>query len=287
MTRGKTIQIYLPNGNPKGIKDCEITSDISRGILIPRNLLKEAKKIYDKKLNQTGIYFLFSDREEVGGFQTYIGEAETLFKRIKQHDNSKEDYWNVVVCFLSDKDNLNKAYVKFLENHCYNEAKRIGKTELKNSANPTQSSITKQEEALVLSFFDKLKVILGTLGYPIFEEIKKTIDSEERFCCKGKDAEATGNLTEEGFIVYSGSKANLEESSSAGPWVTNMRNKLKEEKVIRQEGNIFVFDKDYEFGSPSSAATAVLARRANGWTEWKNKQGKTLDELKRQVDELK
>ena len=27
---------------------------------------------------------------------------------------------------------------------------------------------------------------------------------------------------------------------------------------------------------------ALVGRRANGWAEWKDKQGRTLDELKRQ-----
>ena len=43
----------------------------------------------------------------------------------------------------------------------------------------------------------------------------------------------------------------------------------------------FEFQEDYLFSSPSAAAAQVLARNANGWIEWKNKQGKTLDELKR------
>jgi len=45
--------------------------------------------------------------------------------------------------------------------------------------------------------------------------------------------------------------------------------------------NIFVLKKDVIFNSPSTAAVVVLARRANGWTEWKNSNGKTLDEIKR------
>ena len=33
--------------------------------------------------------------------------------------------------------------------------------------------------------------------------------------------------------------------------------------------------------SVSSAASIVLGRRANGWLEWKNSEGKTLDEVER------
>ncbi|WP_349678401.1 DUF4357 domain-containing protein [Polaromonas sp. UBA4122] len=35
-------------------------------------------------------------------------------------------------------------------------------------------------------------------------------------------------------------------------------------------------------GYPSTAATAVMGRSANGWLEWKSPQGRTLDEVKRQ-----
>lgn len=35
------------------------------------------------------------------------------------------------------------------------------------------------------------------------------------------------------------------------------------------------------FTSPSQATSIVLGRNANGWIEWKNVEGKTLDYLKR------
>ena len=40
-----------------------------------------------------------------------------------------------------------------------------------------------------------------------------------------------------------------------------------------------IFSEDYLFGSSSTAASVVLGRQANGWTEWKNKEGKTIDKL--------
>ena len=51
--------------------------------------------------------------------------------------------------------------------------------------------------------------------------------------------------------------------------------------VFEEEGEVLVFTDDHLFSSPSSAASQVLARNANGWKEWKTKGGKTLDELKR------
>ena len=35
------------------------------------------------------------------------------------------------------------------------------------------------------------------------------------------------------------------------------------------------------FGTPSAAAAIVTGGAANGWTEWKNARGQTLDEIYR------
>ncbi len=44
----------------------------------------------------------------------------------------------------------------------------------------------------------------------------------------------------------------------------------------------YLFTRDHLFSSPSMAALAVMGRSANGWHTWKSKEGKTLDEVKRQ-----
>ncbi len=278
MTRGKTINIYLPDGNPKGIKICDMPTSIAKAILIPRNKIKETQEIIN--LSKVGVYFLVSEKDEMDLAKVYIGEAEDLLKRIKQHDNQNEEYWNFAIVFLSSKDNLNKAHVKFLENYCYTQAKDYARCYIKNSVVPTQSNITAQDKDFMLDFFDELRILLGTLGYPIFEEPEKK-STFDIFYCKGKEADAMGSFTEEGFMIHNTSKANLTEVPSAGTWVINMRKKLIEEGMLKQEGNVLVFTKVVEFGSPSTAAAIVLGRRANGWTEWKNKEGKTIDEIKR------
>ena len=282
MVRGKTISIYLPDGNPKGVKICEIPNSIIKAIQIPRNLIKEAQDY--ENLEKVGIYFLFSEKDELSQFKTYIGEAEDIKKRIKQHDSPNKDYWNYVVCFVSGKDNLNKAHVRFLESFCYKEAEKSKRTELMNNCSPTRPNLSPSERDFSLQFFDEIKLILGTLGYPIFEKIKKAEKEEEVFYCKGKDAEAKGNLTEEGFVVYGGSKARLDDVPSLNYAIKEYKEALKRNGILKEVNNKLIFDEDLLMSSPSNAAAVVLGRPANGWIEWKNKDGKTLDELKRQKE---
>lgn len=60
---------------------------------------------------------------------------------------------------------------------------------------------------------------------------------------------------------------------------------MVEKGVLVESDKVLKFVSDYIFSSPSAAAGVVLGRRANGWIEWKFKDGKTLDEVKRKDDQ--
>ena len=70
--------------------------------------------------------------------------------------------------------------------------------------------------------------------------------------------------------------------SIIGTSLERLRARLLESGVMREDCDMFVFDKDYLFRSPSMAAMALTGRAANGWLEWRTKDGKTLDAVKRQ-----
>jgi hypothetical protein len=57
------------------------------------------------------------------------------------------------------------------------------------------------------------------------------------------------------------------------------RQKLIDESVLIDKGDFLEFTDDYIFSSPSTAAVMVMGRNANGLTEWKSKDGKTLKEF--------
>ena len=52
--------------------------------------------------------------------------------------------------------------------------------------------------------------------------------------------------------------------------------------AVGADGEKVIVVKDHLFNSPRMAAIALTGRNANGWFEWKRKDGKTLDALKRQ-----
>ena len=136
-------------------------------------------------------------------------------------------------------------------------------------------------EADLLDNLDAIRILLSTLGFPILETIQKPKSSKDVLHCKRRENYAEGEYIDDGFVVYKGSKASVRESPGASNWIGTLRNRLKDSGVLKLEGNYLIFQSDYIFDSPSAAAGAVFGSHANGWTEWKNKEGKTLDELKR------
>lgn len=277
MNLGKTIQIFLPDANPRSIKIAEITSRTVQVVFIPRSKLEVA--LSREELENVGIYFLIGRSNEDSKPVLYIGEAEDCRIRLKQQNKAKE-FWNIALVVVSKTRYFTKSHIKYLEWFCYISADEIGRYRLENTTIPNQPFISEPVKADLLDNFETIKILVSTLGYPIFDDLKKP-DKKEILICKGKDAYAEGEYTEDGLLVFAGSKANIKESRTAGSWVIGMRQRLIKDGILKQEDNVYKFQSDYIFSSPSAAAATVLARRSNGWKEWKYKNGKTLDEVKR------
>ncbi len=274
--RGKTIQIYLPDGNPRGLKIAEITSRTVQALLIPRSQLDVAAG--RPELENVGIYLLFGDSDSKA--QVYIGEAESCLRRLKQHNKSK-DFWTHALAFVSKTQYFTKTHIKYLEWLSCERALKASRYVLENGNSPNKPHVSESVEADLQDNFETMRTLASTLGYPVFDEIRKP-KSKEIIYCKGKAAKATGEYTEDGLVVFSGSACNLKETKTAGNWVIGMRKDLLEKGVLVASGDLLEFSTDHVFSSPSAAAAVVLARRANGWIEWKYKDGRTLDEVKRQ-----
>jgi hypothetical protein len=279
---GKTIQIYLPDGNPRGLKLAEITSRTIQVVLVPRAHLDIASE--RPELSNVGIYFLVDPPDEEDIPQVYVGEAEDCLQRIRQH-NKQKDFWQTALVCISRTQYFTKSHVKYLEWHAHQTISAVGRFRLENPTVPTCPHISETMKADLHDNFETIHILLSALGFPLFDEIQKP-SKKDLLYCRGKDAEAVGEYSEDGFVVFEGSTANLEESNSAkASWVEHLRQSLIQSGCMVVQGNIYRFMKNHVFSSPSAAAVSILGRYANGWTEWKYADGRTLDEVKRHSDE--
>lgn len=278
MSFSKTIQMYIFDGNPNGRIMCELSNWNGRVYKISRNELSKFSQREDSE--NTGVYFLFGKDDE-NNDTVYIGEAEKIFSRLKQHLKDTE-YWNDCVAVVSKDNLLNKAHVKYLENAFYILAQNAGRaTFIINSTIPTCSSVSEYDEAMLQEFISNAKLLVNILGYKVFDTIEdskvKQNDTMEYFFIKAaRGADAKGLIVSDGFAVMKGSIIASSTVPSMSDNLKKLRNSLIEKGII---GEDLKLTRDYIFTSPSLAAAVVLGRNANGRTEWKNKKNKSIKDL--------
>jgi hypothetical protein len=267
----------MTTGEPRGIRIAEFTNRMVQAVLIPRSDWAAAKR--RPELDQVGIYFLFGDSEESAKPIVYIGQTEDIRKRLDHHNGTRE-FWKTAVVCISRTHSFTQTHIRYLEWYCVEKAREVNRYTLNNDQNPGRPHVPEPMEADLLDAFETLNPLLSTLGHPIFEPVIKQ-NSTERFYLKGRDAVATGELVEDGFVVHAGALARLEIVPSAIESVTAMRKRLIESGVVVDSNGQLRFTQDYLFDTPSGAAAAVLGRTSNGWAEWKNADGRSLHDVKR------
>ena len=283
----KTIQIFLPSGDPRGMRVAEITTRIVRVIEVPRSQLADFLKMPEAQ--QVGVYFLMGELSEAGLPRTYIGQSGSVGKRLEQHHQNK-DFWNRAFVVISLTNSLTQTHALFLEWLAIAEATKAGRYGLENGNTGSQPYTPAPLQADCHEIHETAATLLATLGQPIFESLTNTPTAQgivELFYCKASGANGVGEYTSEGFVVHKGSKGRAEiVPSMQGTSHERMRSQLVNEGVLAKQsdtaGSLLVFTRDYLFSSPSTAAVALMGRTANGWIDWKTESGKTLDEVKRQ-----
>jgi hypothetical protein len=277
MKFGKTIKIFLIDGDSNGRMSCELSNWSGKAYKIPRIKIKDCADRDD--LTKTGVYLLLGKDEE-GKDLVYIGEAESILKRLNQHLTQK-DFWNESIVFLSKDNNLNKAHIKYLENRLHDIAKSANRYKVENTVTPTQSSISESDTAEMEEYIEHVKMLVSTLGHKVFEEkreIKPKKDQNIFYIKAARGADAQGERTSDGFVVYKGSIASDSTTSSMANSSLRLRQTLIDNGDLQLVVDNYVFTEDYIFSSPTTAAAIVMGRNANGLVEWKLADGKTLKE---------
>ncbi len=275
----KTIKIFLIDGEPDGLKIAELSNWVGQAIVIPRNKLKEIKTRPD--CSKPAVYFLVGKQNEDELLSTaYIGEAENLWNRLSTHDSMKE-FWQTAVAFVSKDNNLTKAHVRYLESRCLDMASQAKRFRLENGVKSVLPSLSESDVAEMEEFLLNLGLLLTAVGFPILQLVtakEQQNINDPLFYCKGKNALATGRMTNDGFVVYKDSTA----SSSISKAVLDRNNKTIEQLIqngyLSKKDNLtYIFLKEYVFNSPSAASDIILGNSTSGWKKWKTEKGETLE----------
>jgi hypothetical protein len=284
MLRPQTIQLFLPTGDPRGMRVAEITTRIVRILEVPRNQLADFLKMPEAQ--QVGVYFLVGDLSDDGLPRVYVGQSGNVGDRLASHNRSK-DFWNRAFVVISLTNSMTQTHALFLEWFAIAEAARIGRCSLENGNVGVKPHTPKPLEADCHEIHETAAILLATLGQPIFEPLIDVVvnpATKDLFYCKASGADGVGQYTNEGFVVLRGSVGRLKNVPSLeGTSDAQFRRKLVSDGIMSEKNGKYIFNRDYLFSSPSMAAIALTGRSANGWIIWKDSHGETLGDVKRNV----
>ena len=278
-----TIKLFLPRGDAKSLRTAEISNWTGKAVAAPRTELDEL--LAREELDKAGVYILIGNGPLTNALRAYIGEAEVIRERLKQH-KSKE-FWVSAIVFVSKDENLTKAHVRYLENRPLAEAAQINRFTLEqNQAGGSKLPESDREDMEV--FLARIRQLLPVLGSDILAPIVQPATNAQPggvLYCRIKGAEGRGQRTANGFVIFHGSTAVLEERPSAEnyPYVMAQRKQLIAEGVLTGKDGFLVFTRDAEFSSPSAAAAVIHGGSANGLIAWKTEGGKSLKQLDEQA----
>lgn len=280
----KTLQIFLPQGSPSGIRIAELTTRIVQVVACPRTGL--AALFQRQEIGHIATYFLFGGSDEDSKPEAYVGQTEDLVARLKSHD-AKKEFWHTVVFLISRTHSFTQAHIRWLEWKGIAMATSAKRYHLSNGNAGSEPFVTEAMRADLDEVFETGSILLEALGQPLFRPlIEKSSPgtAPEEWFLTGPEASARGSYSSDGFVVREGSYCRLKVVDSAKKgFVSSARERLIVDGILVEEGGHYVFKEDYLFKAPSGAAMVVLGRTANGWLEWRNKDGVQIDQLRKKA----
>ena len=272
MTISKKLETMYHNGQPDGIRSIRRNLSTMTVYVIPRPLLAEAKTI--SGINRPGIYYLINENDDNKIAQIYIGQTRNGISRLDDHNHSK-DFWNKAIMFLADSKIFSLDMISGLEKFAIIKAQESKRYKVENTVVP-KYEIDEYDMASVEEIYDEIQFIMGTQGYKM--DNVKSSTSSDIFHTTRNGISALGIYDGEKFQVFEGSQINIDKQVRLVRYNKQRAELLASGEISQVDGKYFL-NITIEFNTPSGASDFVLGGSTNGWVEWKNSEGKTLDEI--------
>ena len=276
MIRVETLTIQPIDTRPDRIRNCRIDGESLVTVVVPREDLAEAKSL--PSIPQRGVYNLL-DEDHGNVSRVYAGQTTQGIARLDAH-KAKKEFWNKTVMFLEDDQNISRDALDVLEAKAIDYVRTQGSYESDNSATPKPYVDPYKEEAVERPH-EKILFRMVALEYDLDRVDPSPIGASVVFHTKkngirgsGRYDKATGH-----FTVLTDSKMNLSK-----PVLKNMSAAALRREMFDGIADIADITEDLEFPTPSAAAVFVLGGSQNGWTEWVDNNGETLNQVYRSED---
>ena len=272
MAISKKLETIYHNGQPDGIRSIRRNLSTMTVYVIPRPLLAEAKTI--SGINRPGIYYLINENDDNKIAQIYVGQTRNGILRLDDHNRSK-DFWNKAIMFLADNKTFSLDMISGLEKYAIIKAQESKRYKVENTVVP-KYEIDEYDMASVEEIYDEIQFIMGTQGYKM--DNVKSSTSSDIFHTTRNGISALGIYDGEKFQVLEGSQININKPVHLARYNKQRAELLASGEISQVDGKYFL-NITIEFNTPSGASDFVLGGSTNGWVEWKNSEGKTLNEI--------
>ncbi len=255
---------------------------------------------------KSALYFLFNEIEN-NKIALYIGETEDILKRVKDHNKDDSKDFSNIICVVNEKEDFNKTKTLYLEQKSIKMAKDNPKIVLINSNGGKKTTITPEAQESLDDLLVEIKRMLSIFGYGhlLENKVKEISENDKKV---DLDPEQRNEVKNRIFYLYSAKKEGGKEIARAvykdgrmtllkGSKITKepkdsfKKNKeaafkkytsyIEDTSLTKEEDDFFVLQQDLEFTSVSYPSDIVKGHSTNGWLEWKNIDGKTMDEIYR------
>ena len=273
---GFSVKIFVPDGDPEGLRVIEKSNWTGQGIVFPRSLFAEVR--HREELNRTGVYVLWGPGGSGQLPRAYMGEGGVLLPRLDSHAKNK-DFWTHGIAFTSKDQSLNKAHVQYLEARLVQLAAEAKRCELDNTNVPQMPALSGADTADAELYLADMLLCLPVVGVSFFEKPQGPTGKSRELFLSAKGIQARGYEGPGGFVVRSGSQAVKNEVVSIHTYLSDLRKALLNQNIFEDTGTAYRLAQDYIFTSPSTAAGVLLGRSANGRAEWKDAERRSLKEI--------
>ena len=249
---GFSVKIFVPDGDPEGLRVIEKSNWTGQGIVFPRSLFAEVR--HREELNRTGVYVLWGPGGSGQLPRAYMGEGGVLLPRLDSHAKNK-DFWTHGIAFTSKDQSLNKAHVQYLEARLVQLAAEAKRCELDNTNVPQMPALSGADTADAELYLADMLLCLPVVGVSFFEKPQGPTGKSRELFLSAKAIQARGYEGPGGFVVRSGSQAVKNEVASIHTYLSDLRKALLNQNIFEDTGTAYRLAQDYIFTSPSTAAS--------------------------------
>jgi Domain of unknown function (DUF4357) len=281
--RGRTIRLFLVNGDPAGLIIAEVGGWTGKVMVVPRTAFEAFLR--RQEAQNVAVYLLSGpDPQDPFRYRVYVGESETIGRRLREHDaDPDKEFFDRAIVFVSKDENLTRSHVRHLEVLLTRRIGEAGRTTLMHTNQPGGAALPEADVSDMLSFFDQIETILPVLGLDILRPVggRRTPAvpaiagapavgaTQSVYVFQVGDTVAHAVETNGEWVVQANSIARDAETPTLPNAYRTLRRQLIQDGSLTRDGAQLRFIRDVPFTSSTAAACVVYGASTSGPATWK------------------